>query len=687
MIDPGSYASEHFLSPLYKELLKRRAARAEELARIADVFDEPKVVARYYVEPSCQHHNPANRDEGKAPMAQIRQPAFKFIDAFLKGDYPPLRDGRSHLFILADAGMGKSLLLVMIRLMHLMAFWPRNYNCLLLKLGPETAKIVCDHEHHAHSILLLDALDEDPDAWGRMNQRLVEILDATKRFRRVIITCRTQFFPETGADVLGRPGYVTVGGYTCPLAFLSLFDDDQVHTYLSKRFPDGWMQRLLGKQNQKRLRAAQVVRSMESLRFRPLLLAHIEDIMDGDQQKWNVYTLYETLVDRWLDREERKLREMKIRGAPTKEMLWRICAVVASHMQVSGSRLLPREELDALVARFREVAAIKHFNVGGRSLMNRNAEGAYRFSHYSIQEFLVVHDLVHARRDSGGRTVRVTADMLGFLEAAGVMPPGMRLDLSGLKPKALSRFGFRDDLSDGSHGPLMNLIASGDFMMGSAESDMDGNTDEKRLHKVNIRRPFALGRFPVTFDEYDRFCKASVRQKPGAESWGRGSRPVINVSWDAAIAYCAWLSRQTGQTYRLPTEAEWEYACRGGSDTLWSFGDDESGAGLAEHAWFCANASAKTQPVGQRQPNRYGLYDMHGNLWEWVQDCWHADGYARAPTDGAAWQWADGGDCDCHVLRGGCWNSTRRELRSASRSKQTAYQEAKDVGFRVARDL
>jgi hypothetical protein len=214
-------------------------------------------------------------------MAQVRQPAFEVIDAFLKGDFAPLGDGRTQLFILSDAGMGKTSLLMMIRLMHLTAFWPKGYDCRLLKLGSDTLETVRAQPNQARTVLLLDALDEDPTAWRRIEGRLTEILDATRNYRRVILSCRTQFFPETAADAFGRPGRVQVGGYTCPMVFLSLFDDDQVDAYLRRRFPDTLGQRLLARDNPMRLRAAAVVRSMESLRFRPLLLAHIQDIMEA----------------------------------------------------------------------------------------------------------------------------------------------------------------------------------------------------------------------------------------------------------------------------------------------------------------------------------------------------------------------------------------------------------------------
>jgi formylglycine-generating enzyme required for sulfatase activity len=216
---------------------------------------------------------------------------------------------------------------------------------------------------------------------------------------------------------------------------------------------------------------------------------------------------------------------------------------------------------------------------------------------------------------------------------------------------------------------------------------------EKPQHRVTIGQPFAIGRYTVTFDEYDRFCLATLRDKPDDKDWGRGRRPVINVSWDDAVAYCAWLFQQTGCTYRLPTEAEWEYAARAGTTTRWSFGNDEQM--LREFAWFEGNSdvnifhfgrkrkSRKTHPVGEKRPNPWGLYDMHGNVREWAEDCW-SNHYNGAPTDGSAWAQKT---CQARVLRGGSWNYDPRIARAAFRSGNRPEFRGSDFGFRLARTL
>jgi|GEM_PF-1406787 len=185
--------------------------------------------------------------------------------------------------------------------------------------------------------------------------------------------------------------------------------------------------------------------------------------------------------------------------------------------------------------------------------------------------------------------------------------------------------------------------------------------------KVTIK-PFAMGKYEVTFEEYDRYVDLTGSKRPGDQEWGRGRRPVINVSWDDAKAYAKWLTEATGKHYRLPTESEWEYAARSiakNKDDIWA-GTSEK-AQLKEYAVYEAG---RTEPVGSKKPNDLGLYDMSGNVWEWVEDCWH-DNYKGAPTDGSAWLEACGGECGRRVIRGGAWNDEPEILRASDRSGTT----------------
>lgn len=229
--------------------------------------------------------------------------------------------------------------------------------------------------------------------------------------------------------------------------------------------------------------------------------------------------------------------------------------------------------------------------------------------------------------------------------------------------------------------PEMVVVPAGEFLMGSSENEDGRSEHEGPQHRVVISKPFGIGKYQVTFDEYGAFCDATGRKKPYDQGWGQGRRPVINVSWYDAIAYCEWLSEQTGECYRLPTEAEWEYACRAGITSRYCYGDDEQR--LGEYAWYSSNARRKTHPVGKKKPNAWQLYDMHGNVWEWVQDSWHYN-YEGAPVDGSGWVEKGGSS---GVLRGGSWLVVPLRMRGAARLRFNPHGWNLSWGFRLARTL
>ena len=229
--------------------------------------------------------------------------------------------------------------------------------------------------------------------------------------------------------------------------------------------------------------------------------------------------------------------------------------------------------------------------------------------------------------------------------------------------------------------PAMMVIPAGSFRMGCV-SGRDCYDDEVPVHEVAISS-FELSKHEVTFEEYDRFTDATGRDRADDAGRGRGDRPVIIVSWKDAVAFTEWLSVETGERYRLPSEAEWEYAARAGSITAYSWGE-EMGTNRA-NCDGCGSPwdGEQTAPVGSFSANAWGLHDMHGNVWEWVQDCWN-ESYRGAPTDGSAWE---SGDCALRVLRGGAWDSGPWYLRSALRGRIDTGVRLNFIGFRVARTL
>jgi formylglycine-generating enzyme required for sulfatase activity len=271
--------------------------------------------------------------------------------------------------------------------------------------------------------------------------------------------------------------------------------------------------------------------------------------------------------------------------------------------------------------------------------------------------------LTHPARDA-----RKQAMQTGWYEAKAVNPAPAPVPKPAPAPAPSP---LKRDFTETATGAsfAMKYLSGNSFSMGSEESD--AYSDEKPVHTVRVGA-FYMGKYEVTFAEYDRFCDATSRQKPSDQGWGRGNRPVINVSWDDAIAYCQWLSSTTGKTYRLPTEAEWEYSARGGENYKYAGSND-----VNTTAWNTTNSDAKTHPVGQKQANGFGLYDMAGNVWEWCGD-WKSDYNSNSQSNptGAA-------SGSTRVYRGGSWNFDARYCRVSNRYYDTPTGRDTRLGFRV----
>jgi formylglycine-generating enzyme required for sulfatase activity len=254
---------------------------------------------------------------------------------------------------------------------------------------------------------------------------------------------------------------------------------------------------------------------------------------------------------------------------------------------------------------------------------------------------------------------------------------------STLKPK--------DSFKECDKCPEIVVVPAGSFIMGSPDDEKGRGKNEGPQHRVTFARSFAVGRFAVTFDEWDA-CVADggcSGYTPNDGGWGRGRHPVIYVSWHDANIYVAWLSHKTGKTYRLLSEAEREYVTRAGTTTAFWWGASIS---TRQANYFDDDTVSNVSKVEERQrtlrvdsfrPNPWGLYQVHGNMWEWTEDCYH-DGYAGAPLDGSAWT---SGDCSRRVVRGGAWFNLPESLRSASRSADAAADWDSLDGFRIARTL
>lgn len=260
---------------------------------------------------------------------------------------------------------------------------------------------------------------------------------------------------------------------------------------------------------------------------------------------------------------------------------------------------------------------------------------------------------------------------------------GVALDSAGGMAGLTVRQVFRDC----TVCPEMVVVPGGSFMMGSPATEENARGDERPQHRVRIGSSFAVGVHEVTFAEWDACALAGgcADHWPGDEGWGRGEHPVVNVSWEDAKAYVTWLLEQTGEQYRLLSEAEWEYVARAGTETAQYWAESESEEcryrNAADNDASCSDGYENTAPVGSFRVNSFGLYDVLGNVWEWTEDCWN-ENYSGAPTNGSPWEL---GDCSRRVRRGGSWVNRGSFIRSAFRVGDTPSVRAAGLGFRVAR--
>jgi formylglycine-generating enzyme required for sulfatase activity len=291
----------------------------------------------------------------------------------------------------------------------------------------------------------------------------------------------------------------------------------------------------------------------------------------------------------------------------------------------------------------------------------------------------------------GAVMIRLAPALLSLFILAIFGAPAQSGEAKALTPEQERALHPRDSFKECDRCPEMVVVTAGELKMGSPQGETDRSPEEGPQHTVVFAKPFAVGRFAVTFDEWDACvavggCDGHV---PSDEGWGRGRRPVINVSWYDAKAYVAWLSRRTGADYRLLSEAEWDYVARAGTTTPFWWGASLSTirANYRGDVVSAVNATGEyrkqTLPVDTFEPNPWGLYQVHGNVYDWIEDCFN-ETYHGAPSDGSAWTT---GDCYRRGHRGGSWFSNPWALRSAARNRNFSFTRFDFIGFRVARSL
>ena len=402
---------------------------------------------------------------------------------------------------------------------------------------------------------------------------------------------------------------------------------------------------------------------------------------------------------------EEELRQARLRQEELDQR--RKAEIQAAALEKQRQDKLRREQEAQRHFEAEEARKLRKEALRGQLRARREADAATALQeHQELQRKAIVAKAEAAYRAEQERARREEASRAAAQQQAPAAPAAPAADHA--EPVANAEGILRDDFLDGAgQGPELVLIPSGRFQMGAHElehkaalqagSQQTWLDREKPQHWVGIERPFALARHPVSVGEWRAFVKATGWEAGGAETdWDKPGfvqneeHPVVGVSWNDAQLYLAWMSERTGRPYRLPSEAEWEYACRAGTRTAFNVGDTISTEQANYDGLYVYNGGPRgvyrggTSPLGTFAPNPWGLFDMHGNVWEWVQDVVH-DNYEGAPVDGSAWE--EGSDSSRRILRGGSWLYHPRYLRSALRNGYSTVLSNDIVGFRVARTL
>lgn len=594
---------------------------------------------RYYVQTQSQSVPPSEKPELRDSVRETA-PIIKF---FLTKALNDNGDTAKFYMVLGGSGMGKTTFMINLYHRYTSAWIKRPFDIKLFPIkDSETWEEIAEIKKSGkaqRTILLLDALDEDKAASepGQFENRINEIISKVKTFKEVVISCRTQFVPSRDIveGELAIPKHGPRGGYhKLNVHYIAPFSDADIDTYLRKRY--GW---LPFKKRKTKNDVRKLVRSSNRLMVRPMLLSYIDFLLEDKARDFSkIHNIYEVMIDKWLDREAD--RKPSHERTEFKEQLYQFSSEVASAIYQNfreEDRLeLTKEEFERIVQQHQMkswVQPLDHAEARSKSLLNRDKDGQPKFAHKSILEYFL------ARKAAADLAFAYTLNFEGM--------DMMATFCRELIPELIQTV----------------FVLGGVFQMGDIQNGP--------VHSVELS-DFEIAEYPIT----QRQWEAVMGANPSRFS-GNPDHPVENVSWDDCQVFLKKLNELTHLNFRLPTEAEWEYAARGGGETegfTYAGSNDPDAV-----AWYNKNAGGKTHPVGQKQPNELSLYDMSGNVWEWCSD-WY-DGYPsgaqinpKGPSSG-----------DRRVIRGGSWGSDASSLRVADRNFDNPVDRYDNLGFRPAR--
>jgi formylglycine-generating enzyme len=647
-----------------------------------------------FIPTKFQNMSPTREDEPSFSHRNVSR--SELIPHFLNEAFDEKKDNNKFYLVLADSGMGKTTFMINLYVRY-NSFWHfgRKHKIRIFPFGD--ARIIdfikeIKIEEAKNTILLLDAFDEyrellPPDVSDgltdddRFRKKLDEIIEAVRDFREVVITSRTQYFPGQDKEdyELKIPRFDESGFHVLTKLYLSAFSPSEIKTYLDKKYG------IIRFWNWKKKNIAQaIVEQSPRLMARPILLSYINLLVDTQNPFKNTFEIYDTLVNKWIEREAKKRKSETVPRQKFIEDMHNYSRLVAweikeQHME-TGLLYLPKDRA-IMVAKQNQID-IPDYVITGQSLLTRNAQGDWQFAHKSIYEFLIAKEVA----EKG--TIWMNPNLFAGMDMAELFFKEVRPEFTALA-----------------------FIKGGSFLMGSPETEADRNKDDETQHTVSLS-DFYMAKHTVTVEQFEKFITETNTEtdadKGGGSKFWEGKEwklkaginwrhdvngkeqkdkkhPVIHVSWNDATAYCTWLSQKLKAKIRLPTEAEWEYACRAGTQTPFNTGENLT----TDQANYNGNYPyqkfpkgkflKKTMPVGSYPPNAWGLYDMHGNVLEWCNDWYGADYYKKGALENP--QGATSGDY--RVLRGGSWYLYGQRSRSAFRNYCPPDYRYDIAGFRV----
>jgi formylglycine-generating enzyme required for sulfatase activity len=634
------------VTAIYKRIQVSRAAKD-----LAPYFSKKDVQQRLrlFIESKWQNNSPTREEEPLFTHKFVSKSTL--IPHFIKTAFNENKVSDKFYLVLADSGMGKTTFMINLYVRYNSVFnTHKKYKIKLIPFGYQGNVIEkikeIKKEEIPNTILLLDAFDEypkilpptDPDGLTddkRFRQVLDEVIETVQDFREVVITSRTQYFPgeEDQPYELKIPTFDNKGFHTLAKFYLSPFDDKEIRCYLNKKY--GILRVWNHKKKQK---AWRIVRNSPKLMVRPMLLSYIDYLVDGDQHYANTYDIYDALINKWIEREGDKREHQHVNREKLKLNLHKYSQLVAvkiyeKRKETNSLRLCKADATDVEVE-------LKDYQMTGQSLLTRDVENNWKFAHKSILEFFLAKEAL---------------ENIEFAKA---------LDFTGMD---MARQFWIEYYS--KPYPVV-YVKGGTFLMGSPSNDARGKQDEAQ-HSVKIFDFFCC-KYAVTVAQFNEFAKeAGIQPKAG-----KINHPVVDVSWEDADAYSKWIAAKTGKKFRLPTEAEWEYACRSGTTTPFN-----TGTSIITSK---ANYDGKgTVAVDSFAPNDWGLYNMHGNVWEWCND-WYGNKYYDDCNAKGTVEDPLGPETGSHrVLRGGSWRDAAECCRSAYRSSGPPGNRSGSVGFRL----